>query len=172
MRDLLWLVITTLFIPPLSPNLGRRRHRIPRVKKSAGNRRELVHVSRIDLGIEVIQVAPYDASPPVKRDEFRWWKNNDRTGMSVRRQRGINLPKDSLPVRLVREIDEQASGVPRVVTNGPVELLRRIFCFSRLTVVHEEPPLIGFEAGARLRAPGEIFSIRRIERRAIGAGTR
>src|ERR1044072_3158543 len=44
--------------------------------------------------------------------------------------------------------------------------------FSRLSILDEEPPFIGFEAGAGLRAPGEIFSIRRIERRGVGARTR
>ena len=38
--------------------------------------------------------------------------------------------------------------------------------------MHQEPPFIGFESGARLGAPGEIFSVRRIERSGIGAGTR
>ncbi len=40
-----------------------------------------------------------------------------------------------------------------------------------LSILHQKPPLIGFEAGAGLRAPGDVFSVRRIERRRIGAGT-
>src|ERR1041385_8791426 len=38
-------------------------------------------------------------------------------------------------------------------------------------MLHHEPPFIGLEPGASLRTPGEVFSIRRIERRHVGAGT-
>src|SRR5436305_8239228 len=62
--------------------------------------------------------------------------------------------------------------MPREASNRAIEPIRDIMGLSQLSILHEEPPFIGFEAGARLRAPGKIFSVRRIERRRVSAGTR
>ena len=60
---------------------------------------------------------------------------------------------------------------PREASDGAIKFLRQIASLSRLSILDEEPPFIGFEAGTRLRSPGEIFSVRRIERRGVRAGT-
>src|SRR5207247_8152324 len=52
---------------------------------------------------------------------------------------------------------------------SPLTVVRCIEDFSRLSILHEEPPSIGFETGPRLRAPSEILSVRRIKRRGVGA---
>ena len=55
------------------------------------------------------------------------------------------------------------SGIPNKTSDRQVRLLGDIFRLTRFSILQEKPPFIGFEAGARLRTPGEVFSIRRIE---------
>src|SRR5258707_9164566 len=71
--------------------------------------------------------------------------------------------KEKSSITDIREPDEAC--------DGPIELFGQVARLSRLSILHEEPPLIGFKAGARLRQPGDVFPIRRIERRRIAAGT-
>src|SRR4030095_13757569 len=52
-----------------------------------------------------------------------------------------------------------------------IKLFRQIARLTRFPILHEEPPFIGFETSSRVRAPGQIFSVRRIERRRVGAAT-
>src|SRR4029077_165716 len=60
---------------------------------------------------------------------------------------------------------------PSKIADRQVRVSLQTANFSRLPIHDKEPPLISLEASAGLRAPGEILSIRRIERRGVGSGT-
>src|SRR4030095_8802036 len=52
-----------------------------------------------------------------------------------------------------------------------IKLFRQIARLTRFPILHEEPPFIGFETSSRLRAPGQVFYVRRIDRRRVCVGT-
>src|SRR5207244_8779797 len=52
------------------------------------------------------------------------------------------------------------------------QCFRRVILYpARASVIPKEPPFNGFKSSASLRTPGEIFSLRRVERGRVGAGT-